>query len=270
MTPIMDQRPFIACREITVSFRSKSGEKQTVLQTFNLDIHKAEITTLLGPSGCGKSTVLRVVSGLLEPDSGVVMFDELASGIPNSSARSQMSFVFQESALLPWRSVMENVRLPLEIRKQKTKSEIKESCEHWLDEVGLNRKDWQKRPSQLSGGMKMRVSIARAMTTSPELLLMDEPFAALDDVLRSRLNDLLLKIAATENCTVVFVTHNIAEAVYLSNSIAIMASGRNSSTIRVDFDGPRNADLRSSPLFTDIYGEVSRTLFGSVVEGEPK
>jgi NitT/TauT family transport system ATP-binding protein len=180
-----------------------------------------------------------------------------------------MSFVFQESALLPWRSVLENVRLPLELRKQKTNSEILESCEHWLNEVGLSRKDWQKRPSQLSGGMKMRVSIARAMTTAPELLLMDEPFAALDDVLRSRLNDLLLKIATTEKCTVIFVTHNIAEAVYLSNSISIMASGKNSSTMRVDFPEQRNAELRSSPLFMDVFGEVSKTLFGSVMEREP-
>lgn len=269
MTSKMDQRPFIACREIAVSFRSKSGDKQAVLQAFNLDIQKAEITTLLGPSGCGKSTVLRVVSGLLEPDSGAVIFNGLESGLADSSMRAQMSFVFQESALLPWRSVLENVRLPLELRKQKTKSEIMETCEHWLNEVGLKRNDWQKRPSQLSGGMKMRVSIARAMTTAPELLLMDEPFAALDDVLRSRLNDLLLKIATTEKCTVIFVTHNIAEAVYLSNSISIMANGRNSSTIRVDFAGSRNAELRSSPLFMDVYGEVSRTLFGSVVEREP-
>jgi NitT/TauT family transport system ATP-binding protein len=269
MKPKIDQSPFIACRDIAVSFHAKSGDKQTVLQSFNLDIKKAEITTLLGPSGCGKSTVLRVVSGLLEPDSGAVMVNGLESSISDSTVRSQMSFVFQESALLPWRSVLENVRLPLELRNQKAKAEIQESCEHWLSAVGLNQKDWQKRPSQLSGGMKMRVSIARAMTTAPELLLMDEPFAALDDVLRSRLNDLLLKIATTEKCTVIFVTHNIAEAVYLSNSISIMARGRNSSTIRVDFAGPRNAELRSSPLFMDVYSEVSRTLFGSVVESEP-
>ncbi len=116
--------------------------------------------------------------------------------------------------------------------------------------------------------MKMRVSIARAMTTKPELLLMDEPFAALDDVLRSRLNDLLLKIATNEKCTVIFVTHNIAEAVYLSNSIVVMAQGKNSSTMNVEFAEPRNAELRSSKLFTDTYGQVSRALFESVSERE--
>ncbi|MCU0711855.1 MAG: ABC transporter ATP-binding protein [Pirellula sp.] len=270
--------PFLKCREISVSFRSKNGQSQQVLRSFDLDIQKASITTLLGPSGCGKSTVLRVIAGLLVPDSGDVLVNGLESTISNSSYgaktdgantyRAKMSFVFQESALLPWRSVLENVRLPLELRKQQSMSEIQAACEHWLNEVGLNRNDWQKRPSQLSGGMKMRVSIARAMTTSPELLLMDEPFAALDDVLRSRLNDLLLRIATTEKCTVIFVTHNIAEAVYLSNSITIMASGRNASTIGVEFTEPRDAALRSSKLFTDVYGEVSRTLFDSVAERE--
>ncbi|MFN7877855.1 MAG: ABC transporter ATP-binding protein [Pirellula sp.] len=261
-----EHESFLKCREISVAFRSKNGKKQPVLTSFNLDIQKASITTLLGPSGCGKSTVLRIVAGLLVPDSGVVIVGGRESLNTDASYRSKMSFVFQESALLPWRSVLENVRLPLELRADKPKSEIADVCQHWLNQVGLAPNDWQKRPSQLSGGMKMRVSIARAMTTAPEILLMDEPFAALDDVLRSRLNDLLLKIAKNEKCTVLFVTHNIAEAVYLSNSITIMANGRNSSTIGVDFMAPRDAALRSSQVFIDVYGEVSRTLFDSVSE----
>lgn len=268
MKPEPDRGSFLNCREISVAFRSKNGQRQQVLQSFDLDIQKGSITTLLGPSGCGKSTVLRIIAGLLVPDSGVVAVNGVEATNTNADYRSQMSFVFQESSLLPWRSVLENVRLPLELRKEKSKSEILDLCQHWLNEVGLNRNDWQKRPSQLSGGMKMRVSIARAMTTKPELLLMDEPFAALDDVLRSRLNDLLLKIATNEKCTVIFVTHNIAEAVYLSNSIVVMAQGKNSSTMNVEFAEPRNAELRSSKLFTDTYGQVSRALFESVSERE--
>lgn len=264
----LDQEAFLKCREISVAFRSKNGKRQPVLKSFDLDIQKGAITTLLGPSGCGKSTVLRVIAGLLVPDSGVVIANDRESSDTDATYRAKMSFVFQESALLPWRSVLENVRLPLELRGEKPKSEIVDLCQHWLNQVGLAPNDWQKRPSQLSGGMKMRVSIARAMTTAPEILLMDEPFAALDDVLRSRLNDLLLKIATNEKCTVIFVTHNIAEAVYLSNSIVIMANGRNSSTIGVDFSVPRDAALRSSQVFSDVYGEVSRTLFDSVSERE--
>ncbi|XZE21978.1 ABC transporter ATP-binding protein [Pirellulaceae bacterium SH449] len=264
---------YVECRGIEVAFPTKTGARQLVLRGLDLEVDRASIVTLLGPSGCGKSTVLRVIAGLLEPDSGTISISGRNAGNVETNRssdklRAEMSFVFQESALLPWRSVMENVRLPLELRKERSKTEIREASEHWLNQVGLLKSDWLKRPSQLSGGMKMRVSIARAMTTKPELLLMDEPFAALDDVLRSRLNDLLLKIAATEGCTVIFVTHNIAEAVYLSNSICIMAKGKNAATIPVAFTEPRNAALRSSSLFADIYGVVSCRLFESVAEGE--
>lgn len=264
---------YVECRGIEVAFPTKTGPKQTVLRGLDLEVDRASIVTLLGPSGCGKSTVLRVIAGLLKPDSGTITISGQHAGNAETSLssyklRSEMSFVFQEAALLPWRSVIENVRLPLELRKERSKTEIQEASEHWLNQVGLRKSDWIKRPSQLSGGMKMRVSIARAMTTKPELLLMDEPFAALDDVLRSRLNDLLLKIASTEGCTVIFVTHNIAEAVYLSNSISIMANGKNTATIPVAFEEPRNASLRSSSLFADIYGVVSNKLFESVAEGE--
>lgn len=264
---------YVECRGIEVAFPTKTGAKQTVLRGLDLEVDRASIVTLLGPSGCGKSTVLRVIAGLLKPDSGTITISgqnavHVETNLSSDKLRAEMSFVFQEAALLPWRSVMENVRLPLELRKESSKAEIREASEYWLNQVGLQKSDWLKRPSQLSGGMKMRVSIARAMTTKPELLLMDEPFAALDDVLRSRLNDLLLKIASTEGCTVIFVTHNIAEAVYLSNSISIMAKGKNASTIPVAFTEPRNASLRSSSLFADIYGVVSNKLFESVAEGE--
>jgi NitT/TauT family transport system ATP-binding protein len=253
--------PIIACEGISVSFSGSHGKSQAVLASLDLVVDNGTIVTLLGRSGCGKSTLLRVMAGLIAPQSGTVTVDGKSFQTDRRHVQSMMSFVFQEAALLPWRSVMENVQLPLELRGQGSSAQIREVCEHWLQIVGLNESDWRKRPSQLSGGMKMRASIARAMTTSPRILLMDEPFAALDDVLRSKLNDLLLKIAETESCTVVFVTHNISEAVYLSDAIAVMDQGRIAQTVRIAFPQERNAKLRATPSFSETYGRVSDILF---------
>jgi NitT/TauT family transport system ATP-binding protein len=256
--------PIVVCRDVEVSFPGRIGPAQTVLQSLDLEIATGTILTLLGPSGCGKSTLLRVIAGLISPQTGVVeVMGKTYGNSHDTSMKHLMSFVFQEASLLPWRSVMQNVLLPLELRGALTSSECKERCEHWLDAVGLKRSDWDKRPRELSGGMKMRASIARAMTTQPRLLLMDEPFAALDDVLRSRLNDLLLQIAASESCTVVFVTHNIGEAIYLSDLIAIMDRGSIPNTISVGFAESRTAALRSSVEFSKYYGQVSDVLFRS-------
>ena len=136
----------------------------------------------------------------------------------------------------------------------------KDFVEHLLGLVGFQKSDWRKFPSQLSGGMKMRASIARAMSTRPAILLLDEPFAALDDMLRSKLNDLLLSIAAEQKCTMLFVTHNISEAIYLSHSIAIMSQGRIAERIAVPFSFPRAAGLRSTSEFAAYYGQVAAAL----------
>jgi NitT/TauT family transport system ATP-binding protein len=150
--------------------------------------------------------------------------------------------------------------LPSQLRGVHRLTETRELLEHLLALVGFAKSDWHKTPSQLSGGMKMRASIARAMSTRPSILLLDEPFAALDDMLRSKLNDLLLKIAAEQHCTMLFVTHNISEAIYLSNAIALMHQGRIAERLEVPFAYPRQSELRSTPAFAAYYGQVAASL----------
>jgi NitT/TauT family transport system ATP-binding protein len=248
----------IECRDIQVEFHGRQG-KQRVLDGLSLDVPQGQIVSLLGPSGCGKSTLLRVVAGLTPTQNGSV----LIQGEDAERARNKLAFVFQEAALLPWRTVWQNVRLPFEIRHEKTTEEIDTALRHCLEHVGFQPADWHKKPSQLSGGMKMRASIARALITDPEILLLDEPFAALDDMLRSRLDDLLLRIVAESRRTMLFVTHNIGEAVYLSQSIAIMSRGRIAELVEVPFPYPRSAELRSTPEFAAFYGRVSEALYRS-------
>jgi NitT/TauT family transport system ATP-binding protein len=245
----------IECRDIQVEFYGRQG-KQRVLDELSLDVPRGHIVSLLGPSGCGKSTLLRVVAGLAPCQKGTVLIE----GESLDRARGKLAFVFQEAALLPWRTVWQNVRLPFEIQSGNLIGDVKASIEHCLQLVGFQPSDWHKKPSQLSGGMKMRASIARALITDPEILLLDEPFAALDDMLRSRLNDLLLRIVADSQRTMLFVTHNISEAVYLSHSIAIMSRGRIAELVPVPFPFPRTAELRSTPLFASFYGQVSEAL----------
>lgn len=253
----------IKCERVSLTFRTKRAHQQ-VLANLNLQVTEGQILTLLGPSGCGKSTLLRVIAGLTDCDSGQVRIrDALISKQMPMMVRHEISFVFQESALLPWRTVWQNVILPLEIRGVHEHPMAHNRCEELLSIVGLTKSDWNKLPSQLSGGMKMRASIARAMSTSPKILLLDEPFAALDDVLRSKLNDLLLAISIQQQCTMLFVTHNIAEAIYLSNQIAIMSRGQIVQKLNVPFAFPRDSKLRSTSEFAAYYGLVSEALISS-------
>ncbi len=252
--------PIISCKGIQLAFRT-GNTHQSVLNDLSLDVKSGQIVSLLGPSGCGKSTLLRVVAGLIEPDVGEVFVDgePVWKNLPRTS-REKLSFVFQEPALLPWRTVWQNVILPSQIRGTQKLREIREFVEHLLGLVGFQKSDWRKFPAQLSGGMKMRASIARAMTTRPSILLLDEPFAALDDMLRSKLNDLLLAIAAEQKCTMLFVTHNISEAIYLSDAIAIMSQGRIAERMKVPFSFPRQVGLRSTSEFAACYGQVAASL----------
>ena len=254
------QPTIISCQGIALAFGSRTA-KQQVLSDLSLDVQSSQIVSLLGPSGCGKSTLLRIVAGLIEPDAGEIIVDgELVSRNMPRTSREKLSFVFQEPALLPWRTVWQNVMLPCQLRGEHRKRETRDFVEHLLGLVGLQKSDWRKSPSQLSGGMKMRASIARAMSTRPAILLLDEPFAALDDMLRSKLNDLLLAIATEQRCTMLFVTHNISEAIYLSHSIAIMSQGRIAERMEVPFAFPREAGLRSTSSFAAYYGQVSASL----------
>ena len=221
----------------------------------SLEVRRGEFISLVGPSGCGKSTLLRMVAGLLLPTCGEL---QVAA---RSADESRTAFVFQDSNLLPWRSVFDNIRLPLELRGAPM-NEQRSAVEDSLKLIGLKSDDAQKRPRMLSGGMRMRVSLARALVTRPELLLLDEPFAALDDLLRQQLNEELLRIWNEQHWTGVFVTHNVAEAVFLSQRVLVMSKspGTLVADIAVPFEHPRVPELRSTPEFARLTGEVSRCL----------
>ena len=231
----------------------------TALSDFNLSIKEGEFVCFLGPSGCGKSTALRMVAGLGEATTGSV---EVFGKTPREIIENQndVAFVFQDANLLPWRTVLDNVFLPLEL-KGGNKKEQKQEAVRVLEMVGL--KDYLKAyPRQLSGGMKMRVSIARALAAKPKLLLMDEPFAALDEITRQTLQMELLDIWQKEKMTILFVTHNVFEAVFLSTRIAIMSArpGRLSSLIDIDLPFPRELSSRTNPRFTEYVELASEKL----------
>jgi NitT/TauT family transport system ATP-binding protein len=225
-----------------------AGSRQVdALKAVSLDILKGEFISLLGPSGCGKTTLLRIIADLLTPTSGEVTVE----GAPPGEARRKRKYgiVFQSPVLYEWRTVRRNVELPLEIMKI-PKDKRRERAEAMLELVELY--DFADHyPSQLSGGMQQRVGIARALAIKPEILLMDEPFSALDEFTRERLHEDLLRIWSKTNKTIVFVTHNISEAVYLSDRICVLSPhpGRLSAVVDVTFDRPRMPELRGSAEF---------------------
>jgi len=246
-----------AVPEIKVDGVSKTyGAGQLVLQSVDLEVRKGEFVTLIGPSGCGKSTILKLISGLVAPSAGTIRVD----GMTPEHARETISFIFQDPTLLPWRTVTNNVGLGLELEGVVAKRRA-EKVRELLQLVGLEQVA-QAFPRELSGGMKMRVSIARALATSPRLLLMDEPFAALDEMTRDRLNEELLRLRAEQQWTAVFVTHSVAEAVFLSTRIVVLAPnpGRVYTTLPVDFPFPRVASLRESPEFEALVARASHVL----------
>jgi NitT/TauT family transport system ATP-binding protein len=213
------------------------------LDGFDLAVRPGEFLTLLGPSGCGKSTALRIVAGLSEPSSGAVEWAQSAAG--TAPARRQIGFVFQEPTLMPWATVAANVRLPL--RLLGIDAGAPERIGAALERVGLAAFA-QAYPRELSGGMKMRASIARALVTEPKLLLMDEPFAALDEITRFRLNSDLLRLWQSLGKTVVFVTHSVFESVFLSNRIIVMSPrpGRVFRELVIGASYPRDERFRTS------------------------
>ena len=245
----------------SVSMAYASGPP--ILANLNLQIRPGEFVSLVGPSGCGKSTLLRLIAGLLVPSSGQLTVGGVsASDQPINGP--QTGFVFQDPTLLPWRDVLGNIRLPLELRRQWS-PDRQEDIHELLQLIGLTKADAPKRPRMLSGGMRMRVSLARALVTRPELLLLDEPFAALDDFLRQTLNVDLLRIWRARDCCAVFVTHNVAEAVFLSQRILVMDSnpGSIAAEIEVPFDYPRAPELRTSLEFAELQERVSQALRGN-------
>lgn len=248
--------PLIIADKIRMAF----GSAPPTLEDVSLRVSQGEFVSLVGPSGCGKSTLLRLVAGLLEATNGSIQVQDL----PPSTARKQvvrMAFVFQDPTLLPWRTVVENIRLPLELQRVPT-DRHHALISRSLQLIGLREDDLQKRPRNLSGGMRMRVSLARALVTDPQLLLLDEPFAALDDMLRQQLNEELARIWSEKQWTGIFVTHNVAEAVFLSQRIMIMSRrpGTISAEVAVPFSYPRKPDLRGTIEFARLTAEVSRQL----------
>lgn len=226
----------------------------TALEDVNLRVNEGDFMSLLGPSGCGKSTALRIIAGLSNPTSGVVEW----RGTPLQ--QNDIGFVFQEPTLLPWASVYDNVWLPLRLRGV-SRREAEPQIADVLERVHLTGFE-NAVPRELSGGMKMRVSIARGLVTRPRILLMDEPFAALDEITRFKLNNDLLQLWQERRFTVIFVTHSVFESVFLSNRITVMAAhpGRVFDELTVDTPYPRDDAFRTSPAYAESCRAASASL----------
>ena len=229
----------------------------TALGPLDLDVGRGEFISLLGPSGCGKSTALRLIAGLNAPTSGTV---EVARRPVEARGTHSIGFVFQEPTLMPWASVWENVRLPLKLAHMRV-ADADARIGEALTQVGLGEFS-QSYPRELSGGMKMRVSLARALVTDPDILLMDEPFAALDEITRFRLNNDLLMLWRNLRKTVIFVTHSVFESVYLSQRVVVMTArpGRIGSEFRIDALEPRGEEFRTSADYAGFCRTVSSAL----------
>lgn len=235
-----------------LSFGYNSGRQ--VLADINMRIPRGKVVAIMGQSGCGKTTLLRCIAGLHAPTSGTI------EPVPAAVPAGTLAYVFQEPALLPWLDAVHNVMLPLDLVGRGTPAERRAAAEHWLGEVGFGVDDRAKRPGELSGGMKMRVSLARALVTEPAILLLDEPFAALDDLLRTRLTELLLDLHARHPRTMVLVTHNVGEAIVVGDEVCVIDGGRVGGRVAIDLPRPRPARARSGPAFGRLYEAVADLL----------
>ncbi|PZU86757.1 MAG: nitrate/sulfonate/bicarbonate ABC transporter ATP-binding protein [Chelatococcus sp.] len=249
------QKPLVCVRHVSKQF----GNGTLAVRDVNLSLGAGEFVSLLGPSGCGKSTLLRMIAGLGEPSSGTIEWPTTAHDAAGRPERD-LGFVFQDPTLMPWANALTNVMLPLTL-KHVPKREAEERAAEMLALVGLKGFETSY-PRELSGGMKMRVSIARGLVIRPRILLMDEPFAALDEITRHKLNDDLLELWWKERFTAVFVTHSVFESVYLSKRIVVMAArpGRVMADLDVDAPYPRDELFRTSPEYAHLCRVVSGTL----------
>jgi NitT/TauT family transport system ATP-binding protein len=249
----MTQEPTIDARGLHLTFETNDGPVHA-LQDVNLKINKGDFVSFIGPSGCGKTTFLRCIAGLETPTSGHISVNGLT---PDEARRARAyGYVFQAAGLYPWRTIGGNIRLPLEIMGF-SKFEMSERVERVLELVDLTGFD-KKFPWQLSGGMQQRASIARALAFDADILLMDEPFGALDEIVRDHLNEQLLQLWARTEKTIGFVTHSIPEAVYLSTKIVVMSPrpGRITDVIDSSLPKERPLDIRDSPEFISIAQRV--------------
>ena len=252
-----EAQPVIAIGNLSLTFETADGPVHA-LSSIDLTVKRGEFLSLIGPSGCGKTTLLRLIADLEQPSAGSI----LVNGLTPEEARRRRAYgyVFQSAALYPWRSIAKNVALPLEVMGV-ARRERAERVKKNLDLVNLTGFE-RKFPWQLSGGMQQRASIARALSFDPALLLMDEPFGALDEIVRDHLNEQLLDLWAKTQKTVIFVTHSIPEAVFLSTRIVVMSPrpGRIHDVIKSDLPGERRLDIRETPEFLKIAHRVRQGL----------
>jgi len=246
--------PIVELRGVGKTF----GNATIALDDLNLDIRHREFISLLGPSGCGKSTALRLMAGLSKPTRGSIEWSPAFQTGPGTGGT--VGFVFQEPTLMPWATVFANVHLPLRLQRCAPKAAQSRAMSA-IEQMGLGQFA-QAYPRELSGGMKMRVSIARALVTDPGLLLLDEPFAALDEITRFRLNNDLLALWQSLKPTVVFVTHSVFESVYLSNRVVVLTGrpGRVFAELAINAPYPRDESFRTSPEYSGYCREVSQAL----------
>ena len=255
--PAADVEAAITCRNVSVRFFT-DRRSVTALSGIDLDVNRGELLTLLGPSGCGKSTLLRAVADLVTPNTGEVRV--LGSTAETARRRRDIGFVFQDAALLPWRTALQNVALPLEVADG-AKHKGKATPSELLELVGL--KGWEHSyPHELSGGMRQRVAIARALVSDPKVLLMDEPFGALDEITRDRLNEELRRVWRDIGTTILFVTHSIYEAAYLGQRVLMLSAnpGRVKEIIPVRLPENRTLDIRETPEFVELAAYLRRVL----------
>jgi len=238
-----DEAPAIHADGLAVGYRGEDGSASTVLADVALTVGRGEFLTILGPSGCGKSTLLRAVADLLPPLAGSLSV--LGGSAEAARLRREVAFVFQEATLLPWQTVRRNVELPLRVGRGAVTRPVEGDADAWLSLVGLSGLG-ERYPDQLSGGQRQRVAIARALFCNPSVLLMDEPFGALDEITRDRLNDELLAIWRRTGTTILFVTHSIMEAVYLGGRVMVLAAHPGRVQEIVDLAPLKDSEGRSS------------------------
>ncbi|MGF6291533.1 ABC transporter ATP-binding protein [Paraburkholderia youngii] len=247
----------ISCRNINVRFFTER-RSVTAIEGLSLDVATGEFLTLLGPSGCGKSTFLRVVADLIKPSRGEISV--LGAAPQMARERRDIGFVFQDAALLPWRTAIQNVQLPLEVAGGKARSG-RATPRELLELVGLKGRE-DAYPHEMSGGMRQRVAIARALVSDPKVLLMDEPFGALDEITRDRLNEELRRVWKEMGLTTLFVTHSIYEAAFLGQRVLMLAAnpGRVKEIVPVTLPEDRTLDVRESREFVELAAYLRRVL----------